>query len=61
MPRNLSHKVLNFVLDYKFNKLKTNYIVNKVLQNKLLRIYLNFAREVFLPQNNTKKHTKTAC
>ena len=61
MPRNLSHKVLNFVLNYKFNNLNTNYFVNKVLQNKLLCIYHNFAREVFLPQKNTKKHTKTAC
>ena len=62
MQINLIHKVLIFVLNYEFVNLNQNYFDNKILQNKLLFMYHNFTREVFLSQIiNTKKHTKTAC
>ena len=62
MQINLLHEVLNCVLNYKFINLIKNYFDNKTLQDKLLWLYHNFAREVFLPQIiNTKKRTKTAC
>ena len=62
MQINLIHKVLIFVLNYEIVNLNQNYFDNKILQNKLLFMYHNFTREVFLPQIiNTKKHTKTAC
>ena len=62
MQINLIHKVLNFVLNYEFINLNQNYFDSKILKDKLLFMYHNFTKEVFLPQIiNTKKHTKTAC
>ena len=60
MEINLIHKVLNFVLNHEFFNLNQNYFDNKILQDKLLLMYHNFTREVFLPQIiNTKIITKT--
>ena len=59
MQINLLHKVLNYVLNYKFINLNKNYFDNKILDDKLLCTYHNFTIVVFLPQiTNTKKHTK---
>ena len=48
--KNMLHKVHNFALNYKFINLNENYFDNKIVQNKLLFMYHNFTREVFLPQ-----------
>ena len=65
MQINLLHKVLNFVLNYKFINSNKNYFDHKILQDKLWYIYhkhQKFNMEVSLPQIiNTKNNTKTAC
>ena len=65
MQINLLHKVLNFVLNYKFINLNKIYFDHKILQDKIWYIYHKhhkFNIEVSLPEIIiTKKHTKTAC
>ena len=61
MQINLLHKVLNFVLNYKFINLNKNYFDLKIVQDKLWYIYHKhnkFNMEVALPQIIIiKKHT----
>ena len=65
MQINLLHKVLNFVLHYKFINLNKTFFDYKILQDKLRYIYqkhLKLKMKVSLPQIIiTKRHTKTAC
>ena len=65
MQINLLHKVLNFVLNYKFINLNKTYFDYKILQDKLWYIYHKHYKlnmEVSLLQIIiTKKLTKTAC
>ena len=65
MQINLLHKVLNFVLNYKFINLNKIYFDLKILQDKIWYIYHKhhkFNMKVSLQQIIiTKKHTKTAC
>ena len=62
MQINLLHKLLNFVLNYKFINLNKTYFDHKILQNKLWYIsqkHLKFNMEASLPQIIiTKRHTK---
>ena len=61
MQISLLHKVLNFVLNYKFINSNKIYFDHKILQDKLWYLHQKFNMEVSLPQIIiTKKHTKTA-
>ena len=58
MQINLLHKVLNFVLNYKYINLNKNYFDHKILQDKIWYIYqkhLKFNMKVSLPQIIIKK------
>ena len=48
MQTNLLHKVLNFVLNYKFINSNKIYFDHKILQDKLWYIY----QKIFLLKNN---------
>ena len=61
LRKNLLHKVHNFVLNYKFRDLNENYFDNKILQDKILCIYHNFAREVFFATDNQYLKTYKNC